>query len=143
MPRIVRLPLLDCHPHCWAYRFDGKLIHFAAEHGLSPEYIEAISKTYPLPPGRASAAARAVLTGAIAEIPDVQADPDYEHRDGAETMDFRSLLAVPMLKDGYAVGTIVIARNQTGQFPEQQIELLRTFADQAVIAIENVRLFEA
>jgi two-component system NtrC family sensor kinase len=128
---------------CWVFRFDGKLIHFAAEHGLSPEYTEAIRRRYPIPPGRASAAARAVLTGAIAEIPDVQADPDYEHRDDAKTVDFRSLLAVPMLKDLYAVGAIVIARTQTGRFLEQQIELLRTIADQAVIAIENVRLFEA
>jgi two-component system, NtrC family, sensor kinase len=126
--------------YCWVFRFDGKLIHFAAAHGLSLEYIEAIRRTYPLPPGRASAAARAVLTGTVAEIPDVQADPDYAHGDDAKTMDFRSLLAVPMLKDGYAIGAIVMARTQTGRFPEQQIELLRTFAAQAVIAIENVRL---
>jgi two-component system NtrC family sensor kinase len=129
--------------YCWAYRFDGKLIHFAAEHGLSPEYIEAIRRRYPLPPGRASAAARAVLTGAVADIPDVQVDPDYEHGDDAKTMDFRSLLAVPMLKDVHVLGAIVIARTQPGRFPGQQIELLRTFAAQAVIAIENVRLFEA
>jgi two-component system, NtrC family, sensor kinase len=128
---------------CWVFRFDGKLIHFAAEHGLSPEYMEAIRRSYPIPPGRASAAARAVLTGTVAEIPDVQADPDYAHGDGAKTMDFRSLLAVPMLKDGHALGAVVIARTQTGRFPERQIQLLRTFADQAVIAIENVRLFEA
>jgi two-component system, NtrC family, sensor kinase len=128
---------------CWVFRFDGKLIHFAAEHGLSPEYTEAIRSRYPMPPGRASAAARAVLTGAIAEIPDVQADPEYEHRDDAKAVDFHSLLAVPMLKDSHTLGAIVIARTQTGRFPGQQIELLRTFADQAVIAIENVRLFEA
>jgi hypothetical protein len=60
---------------CWVFRFDGKLIHFAAEQGLSPEYTEAIRRRYPIPPGRASAAARAVLTGTVAEIPDVQADP--------------------------------------------------------------------
>ncbi len=128
---------------CWVFRFDGKLIHFAAEHGLSSKYIEAIRRRYPIPPGRASAAARAVLTRAIAEIPDVQADPDYEHRDDAKTVDFHSLLAAPMLKDSHALGAILIARTQTGRFPGQQIELLRTFADQAVIAIENVRLFEA
>src|SRR5271166_2370068 len=128
--------------YCWVFRFDGKLIHFAAEHGLSLEYIEAIRRRYPIPPGRASAAARAVLTGTVAEIPDVQADPDYAHGNDAKTMDFRSLLAVPMLKDSHTLGAIVIARTQTGRFPGQQIELLRSFADQAVIAIENVRLFD-
>jgi GAF domain-containing protein len=122
------------------FRFDGMLIHFAAEHGLSPEYVEAIRRRYPIPPGRTSAASRAVLTGNVAEIPDVQADPDYAHGDDAKTEGFRSLLAVPMLKDGHAVGAIVIARTQTGRFPEQQIALLRTFAAQAVIAIENARL---
>ena len=88
---------------CWVFRFDGKLIHFAAEHGLSSKYTEAIRRSYPIPPGRASAAARAVLAGASAEIPDVQADPDYEHRDDAKTVAFHSLLAVPMLKDGYGL----------------------------------------
>ena len=128
---------------CWVFRFDGKLIHFAAEHGLSPEYAEEIRSRYPIPPGRTSAAARAILTGAVAEIPDAQVDTEYEHADGAKAKGFRSLLAVPMLKDGHAVGAIVIARTQTGRFPGQQIELLRTFAQQAVIAIQNVRLFDA
>jgi two-component system, NtrC family, sensor kinase len=128
---------------CWVFRFDGKLIHFAAEHGLSPDYAEEIRSRYPIPPGRTSAAARAVLTGAVAEIPDAQVDTEYEHADGAKAKGFRSLLAVPMLKDGHALGAIVIARTQTGRFPGQQIELLRTFAQQAVIAIQNVRLFDA
>ena len=62
-------------PVLLGYCFDDKLIYFAAEHGLSPEYIEAIRRRYPLPPGRASAAGRAVLTGTVADIPDIQADP--------------------------------------------------------------------
>jgi hypothetical protein len=75
---------------CWVFRFDGQLIHFVAEHGLSPGDTEIRSR-YPIPPGRASAAARAVVTGAVAEIPDAQADNDYQHF-------ARSLLATPTQK---------------------------------------------
>jgi signal transduction histidine kinase/uncharacterized protein YigA (DUF484 family) len=124
------------------FRFDGGLVHFAAERGLSPEGLEAIQKNYPMPPGRATAAARSILSCAVEEIPDVQADPDYAHRNVASVMNFRSIVAVPMLKDHRAIGAIAMARSHTGRFPERQIELLRTFADQAVIAIENVRLFD-
>ena len=132
-----------CRPQfCWVFRFDGGLVHFAAERGLSPEGLEAIQKNYPMPPGRATAAARSILSCAVEEIPDVQADPDYAHRNVASVMNFRSIVAVPMLKDHRAIGAIAMARSHTGRFPERQIELLRTFADQAVIAIENVRLFD-
>src|SRR5262249_53453723 len=104
-------------PFCWVFRFDGQLIHFVAEHGLSLEMAESLRRGYPIPPGRASAVARAVLTRAVAEIPDVQADPDYRHGGTAGTMNFRSLLVVPMLKDGQALGAIVMGRTQTGHFP--------------------------
>jgi signal transduction histidine kinase len=73
---------------------------------------------------------------------DVLKDPDYAHRSQAKTLNYRSIAAVPMLKDGCPLGTIAMARSQTGMFPEWQIDLLRTFAAQAVIAIENVRLFD-
>jgi signal transduction histidine kinase len=127
---------------CHVFRFDGELIHFAASHGLAFEEVEALRNPYPIAPGRASAAARAILGGTVEEIPDVEADPDYQHRHIAKSVHFRSTVAVPMLKDGRAVGAINMTRSQTGEFPERQIELLRTFADQAVIAIENARLFE-
>ena len=140
---IVKSVTQLCRPQfCWVFRFDGGLVHFAAERGLSPEGLEAIQKNYPMPPGRATAAARSILSCAVEEIPDVQADPDYAHRNVANVMNFRSIVAVPMLKDHRAIGAIAMARSHTGRFPERQIELLRTFADQAVIAIENVRLFD-
>jgi signal transduction histidine kinase len=96
-----------------------------------------------MPPGRATAAARAILSGAVEEIEDVTADLDYQHADIAKIITFRSIVAVPMIKDSRPIGAIAMARSQTGKFPEQQIELLHTFADQAVIAIENTRPFEA
>src|SRR5437588_7515812 len=71
---VTRAARLCMARFCWVFRFDGKLIHFVAEHGLSPEDTEEIRRRYPIPPGRASAAARAVVTGAVAEIPDSPAD---------------------------------------------------------------------
>src|SRR5262245_19583505 len=125
---------------CFVYRFDGKLIHFAASDGLDPEEDKAARRQYPLPPSRASAATRAILNAAVEEIPDIEADPDYEHK--AATF-YRSIVAVPMLKDGCPIGAIAVSRPAAGPFQRRQIKLLETFADQAVIAIENTRLFEA
>jgi two-component system, NtrC family, sensor kinase len=125
---------------CHVFRFDGKLIHFAATYGYDAEAIDALRRAYPIAPGRKSAAARAILNGAVEQIPDINADPEYEHHDTARIVKFRSIMAVPMLRAGRPVGAIAIARPQTGYFPERQIELVRTFADQAVIAIENARL---
>jgi GAF domain-containing protein len=128
---------------CHVFRFDGKLIHFEAVYGYAPEVAAVSRAMYPMAPGRGSAAARSILSGAVEEIPDILTDHDYAHGGQAKIMNFRSIVAVPMLKDHRPMGAIAIARSHTGHFPERQIELLRSFADQAVIAIENTRLFEA
>jgi GAF domain-containing protein len=122
-------------------RFDGRQIHLEALCNAVPEAEAAIRSVYPIVPNRSNATARAVEEREAVQIPDVLADPAYQVGDVSQVAKYRSVLAVPMLRDGTPVGAINVCRAQAGQFPEHQISLLRTFADQAVIAIENVRLF--
>src|SRR6516165_5822856 len=128
---------------CFVYRFDGQLLHFVAHHSLTPEVLEMNRRSYPAPPSRKSAAARAILERRFVQVPDINADPDYVLGAMAAVGKYRSVVAVPIIRDDLAIGSIAVARAQAGVLPDPQVELLKAFADQAAIAIENVRLFEA
>src|SRR6516162_4223172 len=119
---------------------DGVLF-FAEAYGYSSEFIEYI-KGLPVERGRGTATGRALVEGRVIHIADVLADPDYTWTEAQRLGGYRTVLAVPMLREGISTGVLTLTRSEVRPFTEKQIELVSTFADQAAIAIENVRLFD-
>src|SRR5215813_10762161 len=123
--------------HATIFRFDGHLLRAVVTRDLTPAQREFVERN-PIAPGRESGAGRAALERRTIHIHDVQNDPDYTYGGGSR---FRTLLAIPIIRAGELLGSISIQRHEVQPFTESQIALMETFADQAAIAIENVRLF--
>jgi two-component system, NtrC family, sensor kinase len=118
----------------------GSTFHLAASHGHTAEWKKSMHEQR-LESGRASVTGRVLLEGRTVHVHDVQADPEYAIS-GTGIAGIRTMLGVPLLREGAPIGVIVLSRSAVRPFTEKQIELVSTFADQAVIAIENVRLFD-
>jgi signal transduction histidine kinase len=124
------------------HRPDGDSYPYVASYGYSLEYHEYM-RGRPIIPGRGTVLGRAVTESKPIQVNDVEADPEYTLREGQRLGGFRTVLGIPLLREGIPIGVIILTRNTVRPFTEKQIELATTFADQAAIAIENVRLFEA
>ena len=123
------------------FRRDEEIYRLAANHGFTPEYrdwVEPQSITI----GRGTLVGRTAIEGRTIQIADALADPEYTWSESISRGGFRTMLGVPLLRDGQHIGVIALCRSAVEPFTDKQIELVETFADQAVIAIENVRLFE-
>jgi GAF domain-containing protein/sensor histidine kinase YesM len=125
-------------------RVVGDMVHLAALTGGSEDGIKAVQSSFPSPASSSGIHSRVVSTGEPTFRTDIENDPDVSPavKELARARGYRSILVVPMLRKGVAIGTIGVTRRDPGEFADHHIDLLRTFADQAVIAIENVRLFD-
>ena len=122
-------------------REKGDAYRQAASYGHSPE-LQAYMASHPIPAGHGSVVGRTIRDGRAIHIHDVLADPDYEMMDAATLGGVQTMLGVPLLREGAPIGVLLLQRKAVRPFSNKQIELVETFADQAVIAIENVRLFD-
>ncbi|MGB8431456.1 MAG: GAF domain-containing protein, partial [Pseudolabrys sp.] len=113
----------------------------AESYGFSPEFMDYVQHI-PIKPEKGSASGRSLLEGQVVHIADVTTDPEYTWTEAQRLGDFRTILAVPMLREAAPTGVLTLARSDVRPFTDKQIELVTTFADQAAIAIENVRLFD-
>jgi len=127
--------------HGMIFRYDGEFCRAAADYNNPPGLLELWQRT-PIRAGRQTATGRALLERRAIRITDAQKDPEYHFPEALKLQSFRSLLAVPLLRDGIPLGVITLWKTEVAPFSDRQVELVTTFADQAVIAIENVRLFD-
>jgi GAF domain-containing protein len=122
-------------------REKGKGHYWATSYGFSDDVREVLNGIV-VEPGRSSTLGRVLLERKPVQVPDVLVDPDYRFHDLQRKLRFRTVLGVPLLREGRPIGVIILTRREVRPFSDKEVELVTTFADQAVIAIENVRLFE-
>jgi len=120
---------------------DGDVMRLQAESGCTQAFVDFM-RANPITPGRDTITGRVFVDGKLAHVPDVQLDPEYNFGRAPMLGDYRAVLAVPLMRDGAVEGVLLLGRPEPGPFSQRQIDLVQTFADQAVIAIENARLFE-
>ena len=131
-----------CAAECaFIFRLEQGAYHLAANHGFSDDY-RAYIKRNPIRPGRNTLVGRTALTAHTVHMPDCLADPEYKWFESQKIGGFRTMLGVPLLREGSPIGVLALTRSQVEPFSDREIGLVTTFADQAVIAIENVRLFD-
>jgi two-component system NtrC family sensor kinase len=123
------------------FRREGTGYRLAANFGFAPDFKEYLEQ-HLIEPSRHSLVGRTTLEGRAVHIPDVVADPEYTWAEAVERGGFRTMLGIPLTREGVPIGVFQMTRSVVRPFTDKQIELLTTFADQAVIAIENVRLFD-
>ena len=140
---VVQTAARLCHAkQAVIFRLDAGVYRFAAGYSINPAYLE-IERQSPISPGPGTLVGRAAMTRQVARIDDAWTDPQYEKKEDAKIGKHRSMIGVPLMREDEPIGVIGLSRSQVDPFSEREIELVTTFADQAVIAIESARLFEA
>jgi two-component system NtrC family sensor kinase len=122
-------------------RYDGELIHLAAHSHVTTEGAEVMQRIFPMRPARTGIHGRIIPERGVVQIPDAQVDAEYS-QSLSQALHLRSAVGVPMIREGRVIGAVAVGRIEVQPFTENEIALLQTFAHQAVIAIENVRLFK-